>query len=569
MQWTHLRRSRDFHGILQVATRPCRPAQSPTVQRRLGFEIFQFLQLPTFRFAGFEKMASKMNGFVTQKTAAPGADIMNARRAEIGNSVRIKKGDTKKATKTANAQPVEMTPPATTEKKHAVKEDFSRQKYTSGTNTDAVTKMIGVKVPKDSQIGPLANEFIEAASSSEFAGHDENRGNGHYYEGEMTPGMIRTMNQFNDEGGGYDSYPPTTDGGIEQIEEGKDYSGSGSEDDDEDEGSAEQVTPKKLAPTSNPNPRADGLHQNMILRQTEPHRTSSMNVTVSESPPAQLSSRQHAQPFYQLPQRGGNNRLGGVRSNSPNCAESPTRRPKSRGNIQRHQGNPQRAVQFPNPPLQHHGHRPIQMANPPRQTHAIEPISLITHPPQTHTKQTKSKTRTSSHPKQQQASPVQEEIEQSLEQLPNNRDALDYTPEQLADMPYTNLQEESFDLDPGAQPLQFEAQLKSTLQESLVSVRRLHTEEQQRFFASLPLGQWEDAGDWFLDQFSEVLNKIRDARKKRRQVAASLEGEVYSRYQEVETRKKKLDEVMAEMKATGVVVLKSQSNLLSKRKREE
>jgi Extracellular mutant protein 11 len=515
-------------------------------------------------------MASKMNGFVTQKTVTPAADIMNARRAEIGNSVRIKKGDTRRTTNTENALPIETSPPGVaTEQEHAMKEEVSRQKYTFGMNTShLVTRMTTTKYLKDSQIRPIANDFVDGEFSSEIASHDENHPNDHYYEGEMTPAMIRTMNQFNNEAGGYDSYPPTTDGGMEQAEDGKDYSGSGSEDDDDDdeeEESADQLTPKKLAPAGNPDTRSAGLHQNTIPRLTAPQRTSSMNVTVSESTSAPLASRQHAHALYQLPQRGGNNRLV-ARPNEPNGPESPTRRPKS--NIQRHQGYPQRGVQFPIPPLQHHGHTPIQMALPPRQTYKFEPMSMMTHPPQNLTDQTKSKPRTTTHAKQQQAAPVQEEVHQSPVQVSDKRKVLDYTPEELADMPYSKLQEESFDVDPCAQPLQFEAQLKSTLQESLVSVRQLHTEEQKRFFASLPLTQWEEAGDWFLDQFSEVLNKFRAARKTRRQVAASLEAEISSRNQEVETRKRKLDEVMAEMKASGVGVL-SQNNHVPKKKREE
>lgn len=133
---------------------------------------------------------------------------------------------------------------------------------------------------------------------------------------------------------------------------------------------------------------------------------------------------------------------------------------------------------------------------------------------------------------------------------------LDYEPKILDQKPYSELHDEPFDYNP-AQPAPVlpDELLDSSVDQRLEYVHGLDLETQQKFFASLTMSEWEDAGDWFLEQFSVILKSTRAAREERRKIAAGFEEEVFKRNEHIAKRKRGIDEALEGMKMSGRGVL--------------
>jgi hypothetical protein len=129
----------------------------------------------------------------------------------------------------------------------------------------------------------------------------------------------------------------------------------------------------------------------------------------------------------------------------------------------------------------------------------------------------------------------------------------DYNYEDLNKMSYTELKNESFDTDPGASPPVLSDDMTSQpLGDRLAFARQnLNTRDQANFFSSLPATEWEEAGDWFLDQFSSLIEQSRKARQKKRKLAHAFEDEVEQRHQHVAKRQQQVEDAMAKMKTQG------------------
>lgn len=129
----------------------------------------------------------------------------------------------------------------------------------------------------------------------------------------------------------------------------------------------------------------------------------------------------------------------------------------------------------------------------------------------------------------------------------------DYDPEVLAGMAYDDLRDESFDKN----PRQRDPFLPKDMREKPLS-ERLHfvqlefdPAKQSEFFGALPTSEWEDAGDWFLDQFSAIIQKTKEARQKKRKAAQELEQEIEGRHQQISKKQRLVEGAMAKMQAQG------------------
>lgn len=138
-------------------------------------------------------------------------------------------------------------------------------------------------------------------------------------------------------------------------------------------------------------------------------------------------------------------------------------------------------------------------------------------------------------------------------------DELDYSEDKLKKRPFTELKREPFDFDPSRNDISMQ-DIVGTLDERLVKVRKLQPEEQRAFFESLPISDWDQAGDWFLGQFTELMGKMRDARKMKRDIAQKFEEEVSQRHVVVENRQSGILSTMNGMKTSGQAALRAASS---------
>jgi hypothetical protein len=129
----------------------------------------------------------------------------------------------------------------------------------------------------------------------------------------------------------------------------------------------------------------------------------------------------------------------------------------------------------------------------------------------------------------------------------------DYDLDTLLTMEYNALKNESFDKNPRAldQPLP-EDQLQKPLDKRLdFAQKSLDLAKQAAFFQSLPTNEWEDAGDWFLEQFGDIIKRTKEARQKKRKFAQEFEREVEKRYKHVAKMQRQVEDAMSKMKAQG------------------
>ncbi|CBX90957.1 hypothetical protein LEMA_P059910.1 [Plenodomus lingam JN3] len=136
---------------------------------------------------------------------------------------------------------------------------------------------------------------------------------------------------------------------------------------------------------------------------------------------------------------------------------------------------------------------------------------------------------------------------------PSIRPNDDYGHKALLSMSYEDLKKESFDLDPRAEAAVLSDDvLQKPLTERLEYVHKnLDAEKQAKFFSSLPTTEWEDAGDWFLDQFQSIIQRMKEARQTKRKLAQGFEEEVENRYSHVSKKQQQVEAAMDKMKQQG------------------
>ncbi|THW01050.1 hypothetical protein D6C98_01025 [Aureobasidium pullulans] len=147
--------------------------------------------------------------------------------------------------------------------------------------------------------------------------------------------------------------------------------------------------------------------------------------------------------------------------------------------------------------------------------------------------------------------------EESHEQDPEPEE-LDYDPEELFIKSLDELQRDPFEGPPREEPEVPPTDFSSkSLEEKLKLAAGFEPEKQRKFLASLTIDEWETAGDWFQDRFSEVFEKLKEARRARRTLAMKYEQEIAKRQQEVSKKRKITEEALSGMRVTGAQVLDS------------
>ncbi|KAF2113254.1 extracellular mutant protein 11-domain-containing protein [Lophiotrema nucula] len=130
---------------------------------------------------------------------------------------------------------------------------------------------------------------------------------------------------------------------------------------------------------------------------------------------------------------------------------------------------------------------------------------------------------------------------------------VDYEAEELFAMDYAKLRQENFDTVPRGKPsVLSEGMQQKPLVERLEHVhRRLDKNDQAKFLGSLPTTEWEDAGDWFVEQFSSIIKRTKEARQTKRKLAIEFEEEVEKRHQYVAKKQSTVNGALQKMQSQG------------------
>lgn len=129
----------------------------------------------------------------------------------------------------------------------------------------------------------------------------------------------------------------------------------------------------------------------------------------------------------------------------------------------------------------------------------------------------------------------------------------DYEVSELYKISYDELKSQPLDFDPRAPPSVIpHDMIQNPLPERLEFVQHhLAAQDQRKFFDLLPIKEWEEAGDWFAEQFGDVVKKMTDARRKKRKLAMEFEHEIERRHEIVAKRQRMVEKAMRKMRASG------------------
>lgn len=143
-------------------------------------------------------------------------------------------------------------------------------------------------------------------------------------------------------------------------------------------------------------------------------------------------------------------------------------------------------------------------------------------------------------------------------QRKRRRASPDYDDQALNSMTYGELQQEPFDVDPakaivqnghGAEGDKLEGKLEQSRQQG--------GKEQQHMFATMSIDDWEASGDWFVDQFAEIMKKMKGARQNKRRMIQDFEDEASHREEAVRLRSEAVDRKLAKMRQNGQRVVEA------------
>jgi len=138
---------------------------------------------------------------------------------------------------------------------------------------------------------------------------------------------------------------------------------------------------------------------------------------------------------------------------------------------------------------------------------------------------------------------------------------LDYNDAELARMSFSDLRAQEFDYDPQQAALQQQQQIvamppnNGTLEEQLEHYKTKGGLDQHQFFTRISVDEWEEAGDWFLAQFADVVGKMRKARKNKRKLVESFEADISVREEAVRSKIEGIAKTLDELKQGGQTMM--------------
>ncbi|KAK0714835.1 extracellular mutant protein 11-domain-containing protein [Lasiosphaeris hirsuta] len=143
------------------------------------------------------------------------------------------------------------------------------------------------------------------------------------------------------------------------------------------------------------------------------------------------------------------------------------------------------------------------------------------------------------------------------------RHSLDYNDAELHAMSYADLRAQNFDYDPQVVALQQQQQAVQaapaaavgTLENRLVYFKGKIGQDQHEFFTRLPVNEWEDAGDWFLEEFSGVVKRMKAARRAKRALIERFEGEISAREEAVRGKVEGIARTLDDLKHEGMTMM--------------
>ncbi|KAK4240358.1 extracellular mutant protein 11-domain-containing protein [Achaetomium macrosporum] len=137
------------------------------------------------------------------------------------------------------------------------------------------------------------------------------------------------------------------------------------------------------------------------------------------------------------------------------------------------------------------------------------------------------------------------------------RQSLDYDDAELHAMSYADLHKQAFDFDPQAAALQQTAvpPAGGSIEERLEHYKNKGSMDQHEFFTRISIDEWDEAGDWFLAQFGGIMQRLKQARKAKRQLVQQFEDEIAAREEAVRSKIDGIGRTLEDLKQEGQTMM--------------
>lgn len=138
----------------------------------------------------------------------------------------------------------------------------------------------------------------------------------------------------------------------------------------------------------------------------------------------------------------------------------------------------------------------------------------------------------------------------------HSRPSVDYDDDVLSTMTFQNLMDEPFDLVPRIRGASNEETSATNLATRLELIQSQGDHEQRQLFKNMTIDEWEDAGQWFVDQFASIMTRLREARRGKRRTVEAFEAEASQREEAIRLRTNVIDKKLNKMKRDGQRVVR-------------
>lgn len=133
---------------------------------------------------------------------------------------------------------------------------------------------------------------------------------------------------------------------------------------------------------------------------------------------------------------------------------------------------------------------------------------------------------------------------------------LDYDKDQLFNMKYEDLEEESFDhLPRSSVSVLPRDKVNAPIEEQVTIAMELPSTERRSFFASLSMQDWLVAGQQLVSSFEEITKDLERLRREKRELGAVFEAEVSRRHKTLIEKDAEFDSELQRMKESGSLVI--------------
>lgn len=121
----------------------------------------------------------------------------------------------------------------------------------------------------------------------------------------------------------------------------------------------------------------------------------------------------------------------------------------------------------------------------------------------------------------------------------------------LRSMPFTALQQQPFDFDPSKDEQKGTGVNSDNIEAKLNQFRHLGEQEQHDLFSNMSIENWETSGNWFVSEFSGLMQRLMESRRHKRMIIQNFEQEAADREEAVRLRTEAVDRKLSKMKQDG------------------